>query len=111
MLLGYFTAIYFKKINVFLSVSVDHVYEKQFISSFFKELEPEIAEVSLRNPMLSHTSASAPQFLNVLRVCDVPDVLGMLAPRPLTIREGKPEFLKKVEAIYSAAGAAEAARA
>jgi len=41
----------------------------------------------------------------VLRVCDVPDVLGMLAPRPLTIPEQKAEDVQKVQAIYSAAGA------
>ena len=45
-----------------------------------------------------------PQFLNVLRVCDVPEVLGMLAPRPLTIYGTAPERLDKVAAIYAAAG-------
>jgi dienelactone hydrolase len=67
--------------------------------------EPEIAGVILNEPMLSHTKAEAPQFLNVLRVCDVPDVLGMLAPRPLTIYGGGGEALEKVAAIYTAAAA------
>ena len=66
--------------------------------------EPEIAGVILNEPMLSHTKAEAPQFLNVLRVCDVPDILGMLAPRPLTIYGGG-ETLEKVAAIYTAAAA------
>ena len=66
--------------------------------------EPEIAGVILNEPMLSHTKAKAPQFLNVLRVCDVPDILGMLAPRPLTIYGGG-EALEKVAAIYTAAAA------
>jgi len=67
--------------------------------------EPEIAGVILNEPMLSHTKAEAPQFLNVLRVCDVPDVLGMLAPRPLTIYGDGGGPLEKVAAIYAAAGA------
>lgn len=66
--------------------------------------EPEIAGVILNEPMLSHTKAEAPQFLNVLRVCDVPDILGMLAPRPLTIYGGG-DALEKVAEIFAAAGA------
>jgi dienelactone hydrolase len=74
--------------------------------------EPEIAGVILNEPMLSHTKAEAPQFLNVLRVCDVPDVLGMLAPRVLTVYGvshpvdgGHDKVLEKVAEIYTAAGA------
>jgi hypothetical protein len=70
-------------------------------------LESDIAAVVLRDPVLSHMNAAAPQFLNVLRVCDVPDMLGMLAPRPLTIRDGHSPDFKKVEGIYSAAGVAD----
>jgi hypothetical protein len=67
--------------------------------------EAEIAGVVLNEPMLSHAKAEAPQFLNVLRVCDVPNVLGMLAPLPLTIYGDGGEALEKVAAIYTAAGA------
>lgn len=67
--------------------------------------EPEITGVILNKPPLSHMNAKAPQFLNVLRVCDVPDVLGMLAPRPLTIYSNCSDLLKKVAEIYTAAGA------
>ncbi len=67
--------------------------------------EPEIAGVTAVKPPLSHMEAEAPQFLNVLRVCDVPDVLGMLAPRPLTIRGQGGAALEKVARIYTAAGA------
>jgi dienelactone hydrolase len=75
------------------------------LAAYAALLEPDVAAVILQHPALSHTSAEAPQFLNVLRVCDVPDVLGMLAPRPLTIQGGEAEPLKKVTAIYAAAGA------
>ncbi len=63
------------------------------------------AGVLLNKPPLSHMNAEAPQFLNVLRVCDVPDMLGMLAPRALTIYGNHSELLKKVAEIYAAAGA------
>ncbi|MCB1127546.1 MAG: prolyl oligopeptidase family serine peptidase, partial [Verrucomicrobiae bacterium] len=69
--------------------------------------EPDIEGLVLQHPMLTHMAPDAPQFLNVLRVCDVPDVLGMLAPRGLRIT-GVPsgEALAKTESVYRAAGAA-----
>jgi dienelactone hydrolase len=67
--------------------------------------EPEITGVILNKPPLSHMNAEAPQFLNVLRVCDVPDVLGMLAPRELTVYSNGSDVLRKVAEIYGAAGA------
>ncbi len=71
-------------------------------------LEPEIAGVLLANPLLTHADAKAPQFLSVLRVCDVPEVLGMLAPKPLAMVTGEQAELDRVKAIYDAAGAAAA---
>ena len=50
--------------------------------------------------------SAAPQFLNVLRVCDIPDSLGMIAPRPLTLYGGSDEALRKTSVIFDAAGAA-----
>jgi hypothetical protein len=62
----------------------------------------------LHRPPLSHMSASAPAVLNILRVCDIPDVLGALAPLPLTILSSDDsEELKRVRAIYDAAGKAD----
>ncbi|MBI4661199.1 MAG: prolyl oligopeptidase family serine peptidase [Verrucomicrobia bacterium] len=69
-------------------------------------LEPDIEGVTLLQPPLSHMESSAPALLNVLRVCDVPEVLGMFAPRSLTVRGTPLDSLRKVEAIYRAAGAA-----
>lgn len=65
--------------------------------------EPEIAGVIAHKPQLTHMDPAAPQFLNVLRVADIPDVLGMLSPRPVTIISAD-ERLKKTAAIYVAAG-------
>ena len=67
--------------------------------------EPRIAGVILNRPPLGHMERDAPPLLNVLRVCDIPDVLGMLAPRPLVIYTDRAGSLEKVAAIYRAAGA------
>ena len=64
--------------------------------------EPDITGVILNKPPLSHMSSEAPQLLNVLRVCDIPDVLGMLAPRALTVDDIRSELLRKVAEIYAA---------
>ncbi|MCX5684977.1 MAG: prolyl oligopeptidase family serine peptidase [Planctomycetota bacterium] len=68
--------------------------------------EPEeVAAVTLDRPPAGHMAPEAPALLNVLRVCDIPDVLGMLAPRPLTVRGGDAAAMDKVAKIYAAAGA------
>jgi len=66
--------------------------------------EPEIAGVILRQPPTSHSRSQAPPLLNVLRVCDIPDVLGMLAPRPLILEAAPCPAWDRAAAIYAAAG-------
>jgi dienelactone hydrolase len=68
--------------------------------------EPEIAGVMIRDVPSTHMDPAAPQLLNVLRVCDIPDVLGMLAPRRLTILDATAGRWDKVSAIYAAHGSA-----
>jgi dienelactone hydrolase len=70
--------------------------------------EPEIAGVILSHPPRSHMETDAPQFLNVLRVCDIPDVLGMLAPRPLTVYAKSDQRWERTAAAYGAADSAAA---
>ncbi len=77
------------------------------LAAYAALLEPDIAGVIAINPPSSHMDAGAPQFLNVLRVCDIPDVFGMLAPRPLTLVGAKGEMPAQVAQIYAAAGASE----
>jgi hypothetical protein len=67
--------------------------------------EREIDGVVLGDPPLSHMDNAAPQLLNVLRVCDVPEVLGMLAPRPVMVYAEKGDPLDRAAAIFGAAGA------
>ncbi len=66
--------------------------------------EPQIAGAILNKPPLGHMEADAPALLNVLRVCDIPDVLGMLAPRSLVVYSDRAATLEKVAAIYATAG-------
>ncbi len=66
--------------------------------------EPEIEGAVIHRPPPGFMDAAAPQFLNVLRVCDVPDLLGMLAPRPLIVSGAEKEATSKVAAAYAAAG-------
>lgn len=74
------------------------------VGAYAALLEPEIAGVVAHDPPASHMDADAPQFLNVLRVLDVPEALGLLAPRPLTL-SGNAAVRDRVAAIYAAAGA------
>lgn len=67
---------------------------------------PEIAGVAAHRPPLTHQDAAAPQFLNVLRVGDVPELLGLLAPRALVIDTDEPR-LGKVAEYYRAGGASD----
>ncbi len=75
------------------------------IAAYAALWEPEISGVVLNSPLLTHMDSRTPQFLNVLRVCDVPDVLGMLAPRRLTVHGQSEGELQKTSEIYAAAGA------
>jgi dienelactone hydrolase len=75
------------------------------LAAYAALLEPEIAGVVAVEPPLSHMDGKAPQFLNVLRVCDIPDVFGMLAPRSLTIIGCPGDALARVTKIYASAGA------
>jgi dienelactone hydrolase len=66
--------------------------------------EPEIAGVMAHHPPLTHWDPAAPQFLNILRVADVPELLGLVAPRPMTIVSDD-ERLQRTAGVYKAAGA------
>lgn len=77
------------------------------IAAYAAVLEPEINGVIVINPPSTHADPNAPQFLNILRVCDVPQMLGMIAPRPLTLVGASPEVVRYVSMVYAAAGASE----
>jgi hypothetical protein len=73
------------------------------IAAYAALFEPAISEVILVEPTETHTQG--PHFLNVLRVLDIPDALGLLAPRKLTIYGTKSQAFEKTAAFYKIAGA------
>jgi hypothetical protein len=58
---------------------------------------------------LAHTAGEAygPAFLNVLRVLDIPEAMGCLAPRRLTLIGAQDGAFARTATIYQATGAAE----
>ena len=79
--------------------------EAGILAAYAALLEPSIPEVVIVNPPVSHRDG--PIFLNVLRVLDIPESLGLLAPRPLTLINAKDKAFDRTAEIYRLAGAAE----
>ncbi len=78
------------------------------VAAYAAALDARIAGATLLAPPATHMDNGAPQLLNVLRVCDVPDALGLVAPRPLRIVDSDPARFTHTAAAYLAAGAKEA---
>ncbi len=70
-------------------------------------LEPEIGGLALSDLPASHMDASAPALLGVLRVLDIPQAVGMLAPRPLTLLNSSSQCANQAAQLYRLAGAAD----
>ena len=76
------------------------------VAAYAALFSPLVASVDLDDPAPTHMAPEAPAFLNILRVADVPILLGLLAPRPLSIRSATPQAFTDTVSIYAAAGAA-----
>jgi cephalosporin-C deacetylase-like acetyl esterase len=72
------------------------------IAAYTALLEPRLAEAMVVDPPSSHREG--PIFLNVLRVIDIPEALGLLAPRPLTIWSAQPAAFEATLSLYEVAG-------
>jgi len=68
-------------------------------------LEPDIAGLALCRPPASHMNNSAPPLLGVLRILDIPQAIGLLAPRPVMLIQGPPECRQTASELYRRAGA------
>jgi dienelactone hydrolase len=55
------------------------------LAGYAAALDTGIAGATLVAPQKTHMDSAAPQFLNVLRLGDVPTTLGLVAPRPLEL--------------------------
>jgi dienelactone hydrolase len=74
------------------------------IAAYAALLEPSIKEVILIDPPATHMAG--PYFLNILRILDIPDALGMLAPTPLTLIGADDPAFDRTAEIYRRADAA-----
>jgi cephalosporin-C deacetylase-like acetyl esterase len=72
------------------------------IAAYAALLEPRLSEVAAIDPPASHRDG--PTFLNVLRVLDVPEAFGLLAPRPLTIATSQAAAFDRTQSLYRAGG-------
>jgi dienelactone hydrolase len=73
------------------------------LAAYAAIFEPDITEVVVVDPPTSHMKG--PYFLNVLRVLDIPEALGLLAPRKLTLINAKDKAFDRTVEIYKRAGA------
>jgi cephalosporin-C deacetylase-like acetyl esterase len=73
------------------------------LAAYAALFEPTIKEVVVIDPPASHREG--PIFLNVLRVLDVPEALGLLAPRPLTLVHATGSAFDRTARVYKLAGA------
>jgi cephalosporin-C deacetylase-like acetyl esterase len=73
------------------------------LAAYAALLEPSIKEVVIVDPPASHRDG--PIFLNVMRVLDIPEALGMVAPAQLSLVNAKDKAFDQTEQIYRTAGA------
>jgi dienelactone hydrolase len=73
-------------------------------------LDPQIAEIVLANPPISHEDPQGPEFLGVLRVGDLPHNLALVYPRPITFVGPIPEAYGWVRTVYEKLGAKDRVR-
>src|SRR6185369_17005614 len=77
--------------------------EAGVLAAYAALFEPTISEVIAVDPPSSHHQG--PTLLNVLRTCDIPEAMGLLAPKKLTLVNAEEKMLKRVQMIYTTAGA------
>jgi hypothetical protein len=76
------------------------------LAAYAALFEPSIKEVVIIDPPKSHKDG--PYFLGVLRVLDIPEALGLLAPNvKLTLINARDPAFDRTEQIYKLAGAAD----
>jgi len=77
--------------------------ESGVLAAYAALFEPSIAEVVAVDPPPTHDHG--PTFLNVLRLLDIPEAMGLLAPRPLTVVNADPKGARRTAQFYDLAGA------
>lgn len=77
------------------------------LAAYAALVSSEIDGVTLIDPPTTHMDPQTPQFLSIQRVGDVPELLGLIAPRPLTLMGTEPKDFTATAAAYESAGAAD----
>jgi hypothetical protein len=77
------------------------------VAAYAALFSPLVDSVDLVNPPPTHMADDAPAFLNILRVADVPTLLGLVAPRRLSIRTPTPEGFADTVWLFAAAGSSD----
>ncbi len=77
------------------------------LAAYAASWEPSISGVIAVAPPASHLENAAPQFLNILRVADVPTMFGLLAEKELVLRDAPADVRTTTEAWFQAAGVKE----
>jgi dienelactone hydrolase len=62
--------------------------------------QADIGGLSAIDPMTSHMDSAAPQFLSVLRNCDIPQAFGLWYPRKLYLQTTDPQAFQPTRDIY-----------
>ena len=73
------------------------------LAAYAALFESSISEVVLVDPPASHKDG--PIFLNILRIMDVPEAVGLLAPRPVTLVNARDHGFERTVQMFKAAGA------
>jgi dienelactone hydrolase len=79
--------------------------EAGILAAYAALLRPEIRSVTIVDPPVSHRQG--PHFLGILKICDIPEALGALAPRPLTLINAQDPAFDRTAELYRLAGAAD----
>lgn len=66
-----------------------------------------IAGATVIDPPSSHLDNGAPLFIGLLRIADIPEMLGALAPKQLTLIGASEEMVRRVREIYAVAQTSE----
>ncbi|MGE3780473.1 MAG: hypothetical protein AB7F89_25010, partial [Pirellulaceae bacterium] len=73
-------------------------------------LDPQVSEVVLANPPISHEDPQTPEMLGVLRIGDLPHNLALMFPRPITFVGRIPAEYQWTRQVYERLGAADRVR-
>jgi hypothetical protein len=79
--------------------------EAGILAAYAALLRPSIRSVTIVDPPASHRSG--PHFLGILKICDIPEALGALAPRPLTLINAGDKAFDRTAELYRIAGASD----